>query len=151
MGYREEMAEHTDAWNEAQGMGGGDKLAAGFYNDASITTSRMQKSDRTQEYQLFLVYTDNESGGTVPMWYDVEQKIGADIAKGILIKLGWEKANEPDSILELEDLCESGFFQNFRLAIEVRDKPGETVTFKQVFIRQVHSTGATASEDDIPF
>lgn len=151
MGYREEMAEHSDAWNEAEVMAGSAKLAAGTYDDVGISTSRMQKSNRTDEWQLFLVWHDNESGGEVPMWYDVEQVIGASIAKGILSKLGWDKVDEPDSVLELEELCESGFFQGFRLNITVRDKPGETQTFKQVFINHVHGTGATATDDGIPF
>ncbi len=151
MGYREEMAEHTEGWEEAEVMAGREKLAAGVYADASITTSRMQKSDRTNEWQLFLVYTDNETGGEVPMWYDIEQKIGASIAKGILSTLGWDKVDDPAGVLELEDLCESGFFQRFSLSITVKDKPGETVTFKQVFINSVRDAGSTPTEDDIPF
>lgn len=151
--YKEEMEESANVWDAAEDRSG-EKLAAGRYQNAAITTSRVQKSERTDEWQLFLVWQDMDTGGQVPMWYDIEQPIGASLAKSITKRLGWEQADEPKAVLALEDLCESGFFLDFSLDITVKDKPGETQTFKQVFINHVHghaAPGGADKDDDIPF
>lgn len=155
--FKEDMAEHASKWDEAKA--GGSNLAEGVYQ-AKIAIARVEKSTYSDEWQFFVVYEDLGGTGSQPMWYDLEHEIGAGLAKRVARDLGWDKADEPNAVLELEEACQSGFFEDLVVEIRVKDKPGESKVFKQVFINkllgrgensQATVPGTAPTEDDIPF
>lgn len=159
MGFKEDMQEYAEQWDEAKA--GGNQLAEGVYQ-AKIDVCRVEYSDRFETWQLFIVYEDLAGSGSQPMWYDLQHEVGAALAKRVTRDLGWAKADEPGALLELEEACQSGFFEDLIVEIRVKDKPGDERIFKQVFINKLlgrgeHSqaamatAGKPADDDDIPF
>lgn len=150
--YKEEMAEFVEQWDEAETRGSRGNLPEGIYQ-TKISVARVEKSD-WDTWQLFIVFEDLGGAGEQPMWYNLEHEVGAALAKGICLSLGWEDAAEPGALLKLEEVCASGFFLDKVVEIRVKDKQGEDKVFKQVFINKLlgHAAPtATASGDDIPF
>lgn len=149
------MSEYAEQWDNAK-AGGGSSLPEGVYQ-ARIKVSRVERAQfDPYPWQLFIVFEDMAGAGEQPMWYNLEHEVGASLAKRVTRDLGWEKAEEAGALLELEDVCASGFFDDLVCEIRVKDKPGEERTFKQVFVnkllgRATATAGATASDDDIPF
>lgn len=158
MGFKEDMAEYAEQWDEAKL--GGNNLAEGIYQ-AKIAIARVEQSQFDDAWQFFVVYEDLAGSGSQPMWYNLEHEVGASLAKRVTRDLGWERADQPGALLELEEACQSGFFEDLIVEIRVRDKPGEERVFKQVFINKLLGrgadsqaampTGGKADDDDIPF
>lgn len=150
--FEEEMAEFASQWDDAETQTGAGSLPEGVYQ-AKIKVARVEKSD-WDTWQLFLVFEDLNGAGEQRMWYNLEHKVGAALAKGICLSLGWEDAAKPRALLQLEKVCASGFFLDKVVEIRVKDKQGEDKVFKQVFINKLlgHAASAeVASGDDIPF
>lgn len=152
MGFKEDMADYADQWDEAST--GGNQLAEGVYQ-AKIGVCRVEQSTFNDHWQLFVVYEDLGGSGAQPMWYDLEHEVGAALAKRVTRDLGWERADKPGALLELEEACQSGFFEDLIVEIRVKDKPGEDRVFKQVFINKLLGRGegaqAPPTGDEIPF
>lgn len=154
--FKEDMQEYSGQWDEA--TVGGNQLAEGVYQ-AKIAVCRVEPSQFDDSWQLFIVYEDLAGSGAQPMWYNLQHEVGAALAKRVTRDLGWERAEQPGALLELEDACRSGFFEDLIVEIRVKDKPGEERTFKQVFINKLLGRGAdsqaampaTPTDDDIPF
>lgn len=153
MGYKDDVAEYAETWDEAKA--GGSQLPEGVYQ-ARISVARIQENRfRDSAWQLFVVYEDMGGAGSQPMYYDLDTDIGIMLAKRVTRDLGWEAADEPGALLKLEEVCQSGFFEDLIVEIRVKDKPGEEKVFKQVFINKLLGKGVPAAggntDDDIPF
>lgn len=158
MSFKEDMKEYAEVWDEAKL--GGNQLAEGVYQ-AKIAIARVEQSQFDDAWQLFIVYEDLAGSGSQPMWYNLQHEVGAALAKRVTRDLGWDRADEPGALLELEETCQSGFFEDLIVEIRVKDKPGDERVFKQVFINKLLGrgensqaqmpTGKPADDDDIPF
>lgn len=155
--FKEDMAEFVEQWDEAKA--GGSQLPEGVYQ-ARIQIARVEYSDKFETWQLFIVYEDLAGAGSQPMWYDLQHEVGAALAKRVTRDLGWARADEPGALLELEEACQSGFFEDLVVEIRVKDKPGDERVFKQVFINKLLGRGLDSqaamptgkpADDDIPF
>jgi hypothetical protein len=156
MGYKEDMAEYAEQWDEAKL--GGNELKEGVYQ-AKIAIARVEQSQFNDEWQFFVVFEDLGGSGSQPMWYNLQHEVGAALAKRVTRDLGWEGADQPGALLELPEVCAAGFFEDLVVEIRVKDKPGDERVFKQVFINKLLGKGepgqvavaATGDSDDIPF
>lgn len=155
--YEEEMAEYSATADEQSHESGGNRLPEGQYQ-AQIKISRVEKSQRFDNWQWFVVYEDLGGAGEQPMWYDLENEIGQGIARKVAFALGWEDAAKDGWLLKLKAVADEGFFLDKVVDINVRWKPGETRDFAQVFINKLHGDGvpggrtaAPLDDDDIPF
>jgi len=157
--YEEDIEEFVEQWDEIQPFGSGRELRADDYQ-AKIAVSRVERAPWEPnpwtwyvEYEAISPGVHHHEMGTQPMRYDLEHKMGESLAKGIAQQLGWEDADKPGSLRNFRKVVESGLFDDVVCDIRVKDKPGESKTFKQVFINGVHGKHVDSGpvDADIPF
>lgn len=167
MGFKDEVSEHEDEWNDAQAnprpAGSGIQMLKDGPHQVLITEARIEQiNDRW----VWLIQFANREGG-VRKYGNLDHEVGRRIAAEDAALLGYT-----GPLSGLEDACESEMFIGLVCDIRKRTKPGAERDFVDVFINNVHEekstpevfgvneNGASAEEsyipagrvdDDIPF